>query len=164
MKQLQAPGNWVDVDHPTIYLAGSFGGESWREEVAKGMKGVGGTLLNPWRDDWDPAWELEKDNPQVQEQVAWELDALQHADIIALYLSPDAQSPNALMELGLFCNCQMIVCCPEGFWRKENVDIICDRMQIEKVDTLKELIKALKDHLTAMRTMIWREQGGLGQK
>ncbi len=160
MKQVQAPGNWVAVDHPTIFLAGSIemgAAEEWQAAVIAGLKGVGGTILNPRRDDWDSSWEQTKDNPQFHEQVTWELDALTQADIIALYLSPGTQSPISLLELGLFCAKTMIVCCPEGFWRKGNVDIVCDRMQIEQVDTLEELIKTLKGHLEAMRRMVWQE-------
>jgi len=160
MKQVQAPGNWVAVEHPTIFLAGSIemgAAEEWQAAVIEGLKDEGGTVLNPRRDDWDSSWEQTKDNPQFHEQVTWELDALSQADLIALYLSPGTQSPISLLELGLFCNCTMVVCCPEGFWRKGNVDIVCDKFQIEQVDTLEMLIRTLKGHLEAMRRMVWQE-------
>ncbi len=160
MKQCQAPEPFSDVDHPTIFLAGSIemgAAEDWQVKVINGLKGIGGTIYNPRRDDWDSSWEQTKDNPQFREQVVWELCCLECADLIALYLSPGTKSPISLMELGLFCNNKMIVCCPEGFWRKGNVDIVCERLGIEQVDTLKEMITTLKTHVVAMKSMVWQE-------
>ena len=34
---------------------------------------------------------------------------------------------------------KMMVCCPEGFWRKGNVDIICERYGITQFDSLNEI-------------------------
>jgi hypothetical protein len=34
----------------------------------------------------------------------------------------------------------MIVCCPEGFWRKGNVDIVCKYYEVRQVATLEDLI------------------------
>jgi hypothetical protein len=33
----------------------------------------------------------------------------------------------------------MVVCCPEGFYRRGNVQIICDRFGVELVDSMEEL-------------------------
>lgn len=163
MKVCMAPKPFSDVDRPTVFLAGSIemgAAEKWQDEVIKGLKGIGGTIYNPRRDDWDSSWEQKKDNPQFREQVTWELCCLECCDIIALYLSPGTKSPISLMELGIFSGKQLIVCCPEGFWRKGNVDIVCERLQIHQVDTLKELIKAVRDELLAMKSMVWRENQG----
>jgi hypothetical protein len=36
-----------------------------------------------------------------------------------------------------------IVCCPEGYWRKGNVDVICQRYGITQVESLYDLARAL---------------------
>jgi len=41
----------------------------------------------------------------------------------------------------------MIVCCPEDFWRKGNVDIVCERYGVDQVDTLDELIEFAKEYI-----------------
>jgi hypothetical protein len=45
------------------------------------------------------------------------------------------------MELGLHTNSnKMCVCCPEGFYRKGNVDIVCNKYNIPMVDDVDGLI------------------------
>ena len=54
------------------------------------------------------------------------------------------------MELGYVvrdaCSYQeVIVCCPEGFWRKGNVDIICERDDVYVYNNLSRAIRRLND-------------------
>jgi hypothetical protein len=82
------------------------------------------------------------DNPQFREQVEWELDALELANLVVMYLAPGTMSPISLLELGIYAangGNKLVVCCPEGFHRKGNVDIVCERYGIEQVDSLDEL-------------------------
>jgi hypothetical protein len=83
--------------------------------------------------------------------VNWELDAMDQSDIIVFYFDPDTKSPVTLMELGLHANsgsATLIVCCPEGFWRRGNVEIVCDRFRdITLVNTFSELVDELRDML-----------------
>jgi len=131
-------------DGPSVFLAGSIEmgvAEDWQTRVENGLSGNEIIIFNPRRDDWDSSWVQSIDNPQFREQVEWELSALEKADIIALYFDPTTKSPISLLELGLFGRTgKMIVCCPRGFWRKGNVDIVCARYSIEQVDSLGELI------------------------
>ena len=54
-------------------------------------------------------------------------------------------SPISLLELGLFAReHKMIICCPDGFWRRGNVDIIAQRYYIKQVDNIDDLIKSIK--------------------
>lgn len=58
-----------------------------------------------------------------------------------MYFDPSTKSPISLLELGLYARAgKMIVCCPDGFWRKGNVDIVCFRHKIKQVQTLDALI------------------------
>lgn len=68
------------------------------------------------------------------------------ADVIAIYLSPEAQAPISLLELGLFARSGKIVCvaCPDGFWKKGNVEIICNRFGIDFVDDMVALEQAVR--------------------
>jgi len=72
--------------------------------------------------------------------VEWELNALEKANIIAMYFEPGTKSPVSLLELGLFAHTgRMIVCCPDGFWRKGNVDVVCERYGVKQVESLNDL-------------------------
>ncbi|MVO09690.1 hypothetical protein GOQ30_11015 [Flavobacterium sp. TP390] len=104
-------------------------------------------IFNPRRDSWNRSWEQTIDNPQFKEQVVWELNALEQADNIIMFFANNTQSPISLLELGLFAHSnKMKVVVEDGFWRKGNIDIVCERYHIQKYDSLDilldELIKA----------------------
>jgi hypothetical protein len=61
-----------------------------------------------------------------------------------MYFSPGTKSPISLLELGLHSNDNMIVCCPEDFWRRGNVEIVCQRKGISIFDNLEDAISELK--------------------
>ena len=84
---------------------------------------------------------------QFKEQVVWELNALEQADSIIMFFAKNTQSPISLLELGLFAHSnKMKVVVEDGFWRKGNIDIVCERYHIQQYDSLDilldELIKA----------------------
>lgn len=131
---------------PSVFLAGSIemgAAIDWQAQLIAALDNLPITVFNPRRKDWDSSWAQTKDNPQFREQVEWELDHLERADVIALYLDPATKSPISLLELGLHAGGEnLIVCCPPGFWRKGNVDIVCERYGIAQVETLDDLAVA----------------------
>lgn len=133
--------------HKSVFLAGSIEmgtAEDWQQTVVDAFP-TGVTFLNPRRDDWDSSWEQTITNPQFNAQVNWELDNIEAADFILMYFDPATKSPVSLLELGLFADPRkMIVCCPTGFWRKGNVDIVCKRKGIYVHETLAAAIQSLK--------------------
>ncbi len=130
----------------SVFLAGSIEmgkAEDWQKRIENNYINTNVTLYNPRRDDWHASWTQEQSNPQFNQQVNWELNSLERADIIFMYFSPETKSPISLLELGLFVGDNMIVCCPEGFWRKGNVDIVCTRYGIPLFENLDDAIGAL---------------------
>lgn len=136
-------------DSMAIFLAGSIEmgvAENWQQRVVKELADHPGTIYNPRRDDWDASWVQSINNKQFNEQVTWELDHIEEADIVVMYFVPDTKSPITLLELGLAVGgANLIVCCPEGFWRKGNVDVVCARYGIEQANTLDDLILRIKE-------------------
>jgi len=150
MKQIQAP-HLIPYDKLAryVFLAGSIemgNAEKWQDKIIKELRDSIWTILNPRRDDWDSSWVQSIENKLFNEQVIWELDALEAADIIVLWFDPNTKSPISLLELGLFAGSEkMLVYCPEGFWRKGNVDIVCERNGIPHYETEKDFIEFLKE-------------------
>lgn len=145
MAQYKSPENIAlrDRKRKSVFLAGSIemrNAENWQEEMAKFFSREGWDILNPRRDDWDSSWEQKFENAQFYQQVNWELNALEHADLIVMYFDPNTKSPISLLELGLFARSgKLMVICPDGFWRKGNVEIVCNYYNIpfyNKLDTL----------------------------
>ncbi|MEA1938192.1 MAG: nucleoside 2-deoxyribosyltransferase domain-containing protein [Pseudomonadota bacterium] len=153
MQIVKAPNLYKNMPKPWLFLAGTIEGgiaENWQARVERDLADQSGTILNPRRDDWDSSWAQSIDNAQFRTQVEWELAALESSDLILLYFSPGTKSPISLLELGLFHKKSPIVCCPEGFWRKGNIDIVCHRYGLDRVETLDALIAKMHARLNAM--------------
>jgi hypothetical protein len=135
----------------SVFLAGSIEmgrAEDWQAALTRALSDPDVAILNPRRDEWDASWRQSIDEPRFREQVEWELDGLARADVIAMYFAPDTQSPITLLELGLFAaSGKLAVCCPEGFWRRGNVEIVCARQRIPLVADLDVLVRQVRARL-----------------
>lgn len=127
------PEAWV------VFLAGSIEmglAEDWQTKLmavlssnpARALQGRDVVVLNPRRDEWDASWRQSIDEPKFREQVEWELAGLERADVIAMWFASDTKSPITLLELGLHARGgKLIVGCPDGFWRRGNIEVVCAR-------------------------------------
>jgi hypothetical protein len=131
----------------SVFLAGSIEmgkAEDWQTNLSTFFNDNGWNVFNPRRDDWDSSWTQEFENPQFYQQVNWELNALEQSDIIIMYFAPGTQSPISLLEMGLYATSgKLHVVCPDGFWRKGNVEIVCNYYNIPLNNSIDELIKKL---------------------
>lgn len=125
----------------------------WQATVTQSLMDLDVLVCNPRREAWDASWPQSLDFAPFREQVEWELEALERADLILFYFAPDTKSPITLLELGLNAKRKAIVCCPEGYWRKGNVDVVCRRYGIEQTQTLETLILRSREVLTTLKTI-----------
>lgn len=144
MIEVQAPN--IPKGEVRLFLAGSIemgAAEDWQEYLLEALSGDEQLVIyNPRRWDWNANWEQSIDSPKFREQVEWELNALHSADIIVMYFDPRTKSPITLLELGLHAQGRkLIVICPEGYWRKGNVDIVCEFYGIRTMKSLDEFIE-----------------------
>lgn len=147
---IHAPHPIPNSPSPKVFLAGSIEmgkAEDWQTRLIAELSDIDCVVLNPRRPDWDSSWRQTKDDPQFRQQVEWELDGLFRSQLIALYLSPGTQSPISLLELGLHADRNVIVCCPEGFWRKGNVDIVCEWHGVPVYGDFESFTQAVKKAL-----------------
>jgi hypothetical protein len=123
-----------DNTNTTVFLAGSIemgNCEDWQTRVIKHFQWNHIDFYNPRRADWDSSWTQSLNNPNFFEQVSWELDMLLQSNFIYMYIDPSTQSPISLLELGMFARSgKIIVCCPDGFYRKGNVDVVCQKFNV----------------------------------
>ena len=151
--EIQAPNDVPNVKTNTkIFLGGSIEmgkAVNWQKELIERLRDEPITFINPRRDDWDSSWVQEITNPQFREQVEWELSGLEESDIIIMVFDPKTMSPISLLELGLQSKSnKMVVMCPEGFWRKGNVDIVCEKYNIKQVKNIDELVEYIYEKLS----------------
>jgi hypothetical protein len=135
----------TDASGPSIFLAGSIEmGKAgpWQAELTETLSDLPIVVFNPRREDWNSEWKQTESFGPFNEQVKWEMDHLDQADVIALYFQENTLSPISLLELGLHAKDdpnKLVVCCPDKFWRSGNVQIVCSRYNIERCQTLDEL-------------------------
>jgi hypothetical protein len=140
----------------TIFLAGSIemgSSQDWQAQVISFFKDREPflelrkkelTFFNPRRENWDSSWTQSIESPNFYQQVNWELNSLDKADYIIMHFEPSTKSPISLLELGLYAkSSKILVSCPPGFWRKGNVDIVCEKFGIPNYDNLDDLLNNL---------------------
>jgi hypothetical protein len=137
------------LEQRVLFLAGSIdlgAAPDWQRALASSLLDIPSlVILDPRRDAWDSSWAQSKDDLNLRGQVEWELDGLERANVIAYYFAPGSKAPVTMIELGLHARSgKAVVCCPEGFWRKGNVDIVCERYGVEQVASLDALETAVR--------------------
>lgn len=129
----------------SIFLAGSIemgAAEDWQTRAIALLGDAFDSIYNPRRADWDSSWVQEASNPTFAEQVNWELEQIEEADCVLFYFDPNTKSPITLMELGLCAAAKedVYVVCPSGFWRRGNVEIVCQRYELHFFDSLEDAV------------------------
>jgi hypothetical protein len=134
MEIIKPPNRYSGFPKKSIFLAGSIemgAAENWQDKLSRALADQDIVIFNPRRDNWDSSWVQSISNPQFREQVEWELDHQEQADQIVMYFDPTTKAPISLLELGLAARTgKLTVICPDGFWRKGNVEIVCKRFHI----------------------------------
>lgn len=151
MKLFLPPHRIVLNTRKSVFLGGTIdmgNSENWQQKVVNFFKNKNINFYNPRRKEWDNSWKQTFDNPQFFQQVTWELDALKKADIIVFNFLKDSKSPITFLELGLYAaSGKVMVCCPKGFYRRGNVEIVCNQFDIPMFETMNDLIFELKNKI-----------------
>ncbi len=154
MIDLKAPEPFKEIleknrEKHSIFLAGSIEmgkATEWQKEVTSQFADSNVIILNPRRTNWDNSWIPDISNPNFYEQVMWELEGAELADHILMYLEPSTMAPISLLELGLASKSKDIwVCCPEGYWRRGNIQVVTKKFGIPMYNDLNEMIKAFRE-------------------
>ena len=143
------PPNRPQVTRPSVIFYGAIQAEpAWQTSLATSLSDLPIDILDPRRDDWDSSWVEDISFPKFKEQVKWEMDYAKVADVIVFYFAPGALTPVTLLELGMYAGTgKAIVCCPQGFYKRGNVQIVCLRYDIELLETLDDLNKRVRTAL-----------------
>ncbi len=145
---------WIEpsmLDHPSVFLAGTIdmgNSRDWQQEAFEALGVIPGPVIvyNPRRDEWDSSWVQDISNPTFREQVEWELEHIDLARHVLMHFEPTSQSPITLLELGIIAASapgKLIVSCPDGYWRRGNVQIVCSTYGIRLTDSIDTAIEEL---------------------
>lgn len=145
---IRAPSEEPVTGIKSVFLAGTttaVGNVDWRENLSSLLSKHPVTIFNPNRPDWDSTWREDISFDPYREQVMWELDKQIKADLVVVYFHPATVAPISLLEFGLSAQVpgKVIAIAPEGYSKRGNVQIVCQKFGIEfldKIDGLHEII------------------------
>ncbi|KAK1722239.1 hypothetical protein CaCOL14_005880 [Colletotrichum acutatum] len=139
----------MTIHEKTIFLAGTTSKRDWRKDVADSLAHLPVVIFDPFRPDWDSTWKEDISDERFSNQVKWELDMQERADIIVVYFEPETEGHISLLELGLCARSKgkVIVACPEGYKKRGNVQVVCSRYEIPFVESYEELMWKLVQEL-----------------
>jgi hypothetical protein len=144
---VNAPSRPPITGKRSVFLAGTTSkttGPDWRESLLKGILFLPITIFNPLRHDWDSSWREDATFGPFREQVDWELEIQEKADIIVLYFGAGTEAPVSLLELGLCARSgKAIVACHRDYKKRGNVQIVCERFGIEFLETVDDLAASI---------------------
>ena len=120
-----------------IFFVGSIdngNAEEWQDKLFKDLVECPTGLVpinkerdiicfNPRREDWK---QLDQDN--LEKQIKWELNFIDHADLVVVYFADTSYAPITFLELGtLLANRKnVIIYCSEEFYRYDNVRVTAE--------------------------------------
>ncbi|KAF1929343.1 uncharacterized protein M421DRAFT_136904 [Didymella exigua CBS 183.55] len=139
------PPSRAPITTPSVILYGSITPTTpWQSALTAALSDLPITIINPVCTAWDSTWVEDTSDPRFVAQVEWELDQGEIADVIVIYFVPDTQAPISLLELGMYASLyrnqgKMVVCCPQGFWKRGNVRVVCARFGVPVVESVEEV-------------------------
>src|SRR6478752_870752 len=93
--EIKAPNDYeIGNGYATVFLAGSIENgvaDKWQERVVRDLADSPIRFLNPRRDDWNPSWNEDINRDKLEEQIRWELEGLEMADLIIAYIDPNTK-------------------------------------------------------------------------
>lgn len=145
----------TNPQHPVLFLAGSIEqgtAPQWQLDATRHFQtrfqNEPLTVVNPRRENWDASMEQKFENREFNWQVSFELDHLEKADAVVMWLQPGTLSPISLFEFGLLAGWtsmgglnKLVIGCPDGFWRKGNVEVVTNRYRLQLVSTMDDLFE-----------------------
>ena len=125
----------LDYTRHRVYFSGAMTGEDWQSKFT--------TKLEDLRVDvFCPRYPSSHTVPAPDGLFEWEIDHMSIANVIAFNFISNEDCSSALIALGMYARTdRIIVCCDDEFYKKGDIDALCDREDIPQVDSLDLLIK-----------------------
>lgn len=120
-----------------VFLAGPIDmgtAPDWQGDVIDALRWTERVVvLNPRRAHFDRA--------DLDEQIRWELAALEAADLILMWFPRDTGGPIAMLETGLYLRSgKLVIGAERGFSRRRNLEITTQRFGVPLWSRLDELV------------------------
>jgi hypothetical protein len=150
-KVIFAPTDLFSEEHElSVFLAGAIDmgkAVNWQEQILKWStekdSRTNYCFYNPRRADWDSSWNQTLDDPQFTRQVLWELDHIDNADYVFMWIPKESSAPISLLEFGYMIGSgaardKLIIGVEPGYYRRGNIEVMCNRHKIKLCSSLWE--------------------------
>lgn len=150
---IRAPSEEPVNNVKSLFLAGtttSVGNVDWRESLSASLSKYPITIFNPNRPDWDNTWREDIAFDPYREQVLWELDKQDKAELVVVYFHPATVAPISLLEFGLSARTpgKVVAVAPQGYSKRGNVQIVCHKYGIDCLDDIEKLHETVINKLS----------------
>lgn len=130
----------IEVEGFKVYLGGAIDmgkAEDWQSEVIDLLDSSSDlVLLNPRRAEFTAKME--------DEQIRWELQALEASDAILMWFPKESESPISLLEFGLYLQSgKLLVGVEESFYRQRNIELTAEYYGVKVFHSLQHLVDRL---------------------
>ncbi|KAM7208341.1 hypothetical protein V8F20_001319 [Naviculisporaceae sp. PSN 640] len=144
-----APSRPDITGRKSVFLAGTTSGNDWRGNVVRALSHLPVTVYNPLRTDWDSSWREDPSFKPFREQVDWELEMQEKADVIVIYFGAGTDAPISLLELGLCARSgKAIVAFDPKYRKRGNVLLVAERFGLKALEggdrLAEEVVKRLE--------------------
>lgn len=128
----------------SVFLAGAIdmgAAVDWQSDVIAAVEPYAITVVNPRRAKFDET--------TLDEQILWELEALEEVNRIFMWFPKDAKAPISFLEAGLYMRShKMIIGAELGFYRLRNLELTTSRYGIELHERIPTMLNRLVMDLT----------------
>jgi hypothetical protein len=149
-KVIHAPDNIDDVKQMSIFLAGTIDmgdAPEWQRDIVKEWDKFDVVFFNPRRPDWDSDF----GSKEVLNQVNWELDAMDKANIILVNILEESESPITIAETYRHAgSAKLFVACPKGFYRYDNIKAVCEHYKSPLYNSWDELKEDFEKNMDSL--------------
>lgn len=123
----------------SVFLAGAIDMGSavdWQADVITAVEPYKITVVNPRRAKFDET--------TLDEQILWELQALEEVNRIFMWFPKDSKAPISFFEAGLYMRShKMIIGAEVGFYRRRNLELTTRRYGIELHESIPTMLNRL---------------------
>jgi hypothetical protein len=136
--------NPIPSEGRKLFLAGAIdmgNAVNWQSQIIEELKDLSQTvIINPRRDDFTV--------DETDEQILWELNGLEIADLIFMWFPSNSEAPISLLETGLYMRSgKLVIGVEEGYFRKKNLELTCKFYNVNMFNNLNELVSVTRSLL-----------------
>lgn len=138
--EIVAPNSYPESKFK-VFLAGAIdmgAAIDWQSWVVQQFADDDIAILNPRRPEFTP--------DTLDEQIKWELQALEDATMILLWFPKDAKAPISFFEAGLWWHDhKLIVGAEYGFYRRRNLELTSEWHERSLYSELDEMVWRIRN-------------------